>query len=105
VFYRLAVGTYGYAHNFFDNGNQNSGVVQLYLPLNERFELRLDFPVVSSRGATDTDYDTNLADMQIVTRFLLSESRDFTQSFNLAFRAPTGQTDNVKGVAAIHADG
>src|SRR5215813_9132639 len=101
VFYRLAVGTYGYAHNFFDNGNQNSGVVQLYLPLNERFELRLDFPVVSSRGATDTDYDTNLGDMQIVTRFLLSESRDFTQSFNIAFRAPTGQTDNVNGVAAI----
>jgi len=102
VFYRLAVGTYGYAHNFLDNGNQHSGVLQLYLPLNERFEFRLDFPVVSNRaGAGETDYDTNLGDMQIVTRFLLSESRDFTQSFNIAFRAPTGQTDNVNGVAAI----
>jgi len=102
VFYRLAVGTYGYAHNFLDNGNQNSGLLQLYLPLNQRFEFRLDFPVVSNRaGAGETDYDTNLGDMQIVTRFLLSESRDFTQSFNIAFRAPTGQTDNVNGVAAI----
>src|SRR5215813_13576647 len=69
VFYRLAVGTYGYAHNFLDNGNQHSGNLQFYLPLNERFEFRLDFPVVSNRaGAGETDYDTNLGDMQIVTR-------------------------------------
>ena len=101
VFYRLAVGTYGHAHDFLDNGNQNSGLLQFYLPLNERFEFRLDFPVVSNRGATGTDSDTNFGDLQIVTRFLLSESRDFTQSFNVAFRAPTGQTDNVNGVAAI----
>jgi hypothetical protein len=101
VFYRLAVGTYGYAHDFLDNGNQNSGLMQLYLPLNQRLEFRLDFPVVSNRGATGTDYKTNFGDMQIVPRFLLSESRDLTQSFNVAFRLPTGRTDNANGVAAI----
>ena len=101
VFYRLAVGTYGYAHDFLDNGNQNSGLLQLYLPLNQRFEFRLDFPVVSNRGVAGSDYDTNFGDMQIVARFLLSESRDFTQSFNVAFRTPTGKTENVNGVAAI----
>ena len=101
VFYRLAVGTYGYAHNFLDNGQQNSGNLQVYLPLNQRFEFRLDFPVVSNRGATGTDYKTNFGDLSIVPRLLLSESRDVTQSFNVAFRVPTGQTDNVNGVAAI----
>src|SRR5262245_7034448 len=101
VFYRLAVGTYGYAHNFLDNGNQHSGNLQVYLPLNQRFELRLDFPVVSNRGATGTDYEVNFGDMQIVPRLLLSELKNLTQSFNVAFRIPTGQTENVNGVASI----
>jgi len=101
VFYRLAVGTYGYAHNFLDNGNQNSGLLQVYLPLNQRFEFRLDFPVVSNRGATGSEYETNFGDLTIVPRFILSESRDLTQSFNVAFRVPTGKTENVNGAAAI----
>lgn len=101
VFYRLGVATYGYAHDFLENGNQHSGTVQFYLPLNQRFEFRVDLPVVSNRGATGADYETNFGDLQIVGRFLLSESRDVTQSFNVAFRAPTGSTDNVNGVAAI----
>jgi hypothetical protein len=101
VFYRLGVATYGYAHNFLENRNQNSGLLQLYLPLNQRFEFRIDIPVVSNRGASGTEYETNFGDLQIVPRFLLSETRDVTQSFNVAFRAPTGSTSNVNGVAAI----
>jgi hypothetical protein len=101
VFYRLAVGTYGYASDFLENGHQHSGLLQLYLPLNQRFEFRLDFPVVSNRGAAGAEYNTNFGDMQIVPRLLLSESRNVTQSFNVAFRVPTGQTENVNGVAAI----
>ena len=102
VFYRLGVATYGYAHNFLDNGNQNSGLVQFYLPLNQRFEFRLDIPAaVSNRGATGTEYETHFGDLQIVPRFLLSESRDLTQSFNVAFRVPTGDTFNGNGVASI----
>ena len=102
VFYRLGVATYGYAHDFLENGNQHSGLVQFYLPLNQRFEFRVDLPIaVSNRGATGTDYETNFGDLQIVGRFLLSETRDVTQSFNVAFRAPTGSTDNANGVAAI----
>jgi hypothetical protein len=102
VFYRLGVATYGYAHNFLENGNQNSGLLQFYLPLNQRFEFRIDIPVaVSNRGASGTEYETNFGDLQIVPRFLLSETRDVTQSFNVAFRAPTGSTSNVNGVAAI----
>ncbi|HEX7786640.1 MAG TPA: hypothetical protein VF653_10500 [Methylomirabilota bacterium] len=101
VFYRLGVATYGYANDFLENGHQHSGVVQFYLPLNQRFEFRVDLPVVSNRGPTGTDYETNFGDLQIVGRFLLSETRNLTQSFNVAFRTPTGSTDNVNGVAAI----
>ena len=35
------------------------------------------------------------------TRFLLSESKAVTQSFNVGFRVPTGDTDIGNGVAAI----
>src|SRR5262249_1893713 len=102
VFYRLGIATYGYAHNFLENGNQNSGLLQFYLPFNRRFEFRIDIPVaVSNRGATDTDYETNFGDFQIMPSFILSETRDVTQSFNVLFRAPTGSTFNVNGVAAI----
>ena len=102
VFYRLGVATYGYAHDFLENGHQNSGLLQFYLPFNQRFEFRLDIPaVVSNRGATGTEYETHFGDLQIVPRFLLSESRDVTQSFNVNFRAPTGSTSNGNGVAAI----
>src|SRR5262247_2046699 len=101
VFYRLGIATYGYAHDFLDNGNQHSGQLQFYLPFNRRFELRLDFPVVSNRGSTGTEYETNFGDMHIVPRFILSESVNLTQSFNVDFRLPTGDTFNKNGVAAI----
>jgi len=102
VFYRLGVATYGYAHNFLDNGNQNSGLLQFYLPFNRRFEFRVDIPAaVSNRGATDKDYETNFGDLTIVARAILSETQNVTQSFNVAFRMPTGDTSNVNGVSAI----
>ena len=101
VFYRLGVATYGYSHNFLENGNQHSGLLQFYLPFNRRFEFRVDFPVVSNRGAIGTDYETNFGDLQIAARVLLSETRDLTQSLSVTFRAPTGDTSNVNGVAAI----
>jgi hypothetical protein len=93
VFYRLMIGTYGYAHG--DNGEQHTGTFTAYLPLNQRFELRGDLPGVSkgdSLGAGDDVF---------WTRFLLSESKAVTQSFNVGFRAPTGDTDIGNGVAAI----
>ena len=34
-------------------------------------------------------------------RFIVSETRDVTQSFNVAFRTPTGSTFNGNGVAAV----
>ena len=102
VFYRLGIATYGYADNFFENGHQNSGLLQFYLPFNRRFELRVDIPaVVSNRGLDGSEYKTNFGDLQIVPRVILSETRDVTQSFNVALRMPTGSTDNLNGIAAV----
>jgi len=63
VFYWLGIATYSYSHNFLDNGNQNAGLLQFYLPFNRRFEFRVGIPVaVSNRGATGDDYETNFGD-------------------------------------------
>ena len=101
VFYRLGVASYGYAHDFVDNGHQHSGSLSFYLPFSRRFELRVDLPVASNKGLTGDDYETNFGDFQLVTRFLVSETQNLTQSFNVAFRAPTGDTFNLNGIAAI----
>ena len=101
VFYRLGIATYSYAHNFLNNGNQNAGLLQFYLPLNQRFEFRVDLPVVSNRGLSGTDYETHVGDLQLVPRVILSESQNLTQSFNVAIRMPSGDTFNTNGVAAF----
>ncbi len=95
VFYRLVIGTYGYAHDFGGAGDQHSGTVTLYAPLNRRFELRADLLFVSNNDEFAAGDDV------FWTRFLLSESQNFTQSFNVGFRTPTGDADMGNGVAAI----
>ena len=102
VFYRLAVATTGYAEGFHNNGNQYTGGVTLYTPFNERFELQYDVPfIVSNREATGSGYEANFGDFQVTPRFLISETRNVTQSFNLTFRTPTGDTSNGNAFAAV----
>src|SRR5215475_14708401 len=48
VFYRLAIGTFGFADDFNENGNQYAGTITEYLPFNRRFELQIDAPIVVS---------------------------------------------------------
>jgi hypothetical protein len=115
VFYRLQVTTFGYAHNFGkepqlstgDIGDRGSytGLTQLYLPLNQRFEFRIDIPfVTSNRGGASNDYQTNFGDFQITPRFILSETRDVTQSFNLTVRVPTGDQVNGNSITSVTPD-
>ena len=59
--------------------------------------------IVSSRGSDGTRHDA-FGDFAVTTRFLLSETRDVSQSFNLTFRTPTGDIANHNGVAAITPD-
>ena len=102
VFYRLGVLTANIADNVADNGNRYAGGLTLYAPFDARFEVRLDVPfIVSNRAGADNEYKTNFGDIQITPRLLISESQDFTQSFNVTFRLPSGSDDNGNGFAAI----
>jgi hypothetical protein len=101
VFYRLGLVTGGFAEDFHDNGNQYTGTLTFYAPFNARFELRVDIPfIVSNRMESGGDYHTHFGDLQITPRVLISESRNFTQSFNVAFRIPTGSDDNGNNFGA-----
>jgi hypothetical protein len=102
VFYRLVIGTAGYAHDLNDNGDGYTGGVTLYTALSRRLELRTDLPIVnSSRIGGTSDRHTTAGDFQLTPRIMLSESEDVSQSFNVTFRAPTGDVDNGTGIAAI----
>jgi hypothetical protein len=102
VFYRLGIASYGYANDFGDNGHQQTGLLQLYLPFSRRFEFRTDIPfVVSNRGPIGNSYHTGFGDFAITPRVILSETREVTQSLNVSFRTPTGSTSNFNGVAAV----
>ena len=107
VFYRLQVTTFGYAHDFGnnDNGDQYTGLTQLYLPLSQRFEFRFDIPLVTSnRAGAANHYQTNFGDFQVTPRFILSETRDVTQSFNATIRVPTGDKLNGNSVTSVSPD-
>ena len=51
-FYRLAIATFGYQHDV-GNGDNWTSAISVYTPLNRRFELRWDIPMIlSNRGPT-----------------------------------------------------
>jgi hypothetical protein len=102
VFYRLVIGTFGYNHGINDNGDVYNGGATLYAPLSRRFELQFDVPFVTSlQGTRGSTTHTSFGDFQVTPRVILSESRDVTQSFNLNFRTPTGDTDTNTQLAAV----
>ncbi len=102
VFYRLNIATFGYAHGTNGNGDQYTGGDTLYTSLSRRFALQYDIPyVVSKQGSQGHPSHTSFGDFQITPRFILSETRAVTQSFNLSFRTPTGDKDTGNGVAAV----
>ena len=104
VFYRLGIATFNFADDFNQNGKQYAGGLTLYTPFNRRFELRTDIPSVVSNKGTGTNYEVSFGDLQFTPRLLLSETRNFTQSFNVTLRVPTGKVDNGTGVAAVTPD-
>lgn len=101
VFYRLGIGTYSFAREFGENGNQHNGTFTLYTPFNRRFELRYDVPLIVSSKAANDKYHTAAGDLVITPRVILSESVDFTQSLAVFLQAPTGDAENGNHVAAV----
>ncbi len=102
VFYRLNVTAFGYGHGTHGNGDQYVGVNRIYLPLSRRFEMQYDMPFVASKqGSQGSESHTGIGDFVVTPRFLLSETRATTQSFNLSFRTPTGDSNTGNGVASV----
>jgi hypothetical protein len=96
VFYRLSIATVGWQHG--NSGDSYTGGLTSYTPLNQRLEIQTEIPIASSTGANG---QTNFGDFKITPRVILSESKNTTQSFNLTFRTPTGNSVNGNSVASI----
>ncbi len=103
VFYRLGIAVFGWQHDLIEAGEGYTGSLTMFTPLNQRFEIQTDIPlVVSNRRSPGLDREDNFGDLQITPRFILSETRDVTQSLNITFRAPTGKTENLgTSIAAV----
>ena len=102
VFYRLYFVTFSYYNDFEKNGNDYTGEYILFAPISRRFQLRLDVPfIVSNKGGTSNTYHGNFGDFAVTPRFLLSESRDFSQVFQFMIRTPTGSTANGNGQTTL----
>jgi hypothetical protein len=102
VFYRLAIATFGFKDGIHGNGDVYNGGVTLYAPLSRRLELQLDVPFVTSlQGTGGSPSHTGFGDFQVTPRVMLAESEDVSQSFNLTFRTPTGDTDTGNELAAV----
>ena len=97
VFYRLGIAIFGWQHGVSGSDNYVGDLVN-YTPLNQRFEVQTDISLVSGSSIGG---QTNFGDFKITPRFILSESKDVTQSFNITFRTPTGNSINGNNVAAV----
>jgi hypothetical protein len=103
VFYRLGIATVGYADDTGNGSRWTSGVT-LFTPLNRRFELRWDLPLIySSRGVNPpgSPYEITSPDFQLAPRFAISETESSAQSLDITFRMPTGDVYNGQGQAAV----
>jgi hypothetical protein len=94
VFYRLVIGTYGYAHAN-KNVETNTGTFTAYLPLNQRFELR---PIYrASPGRLPWAPVTTSSDPLHAPR----DEGHVALDERPASKTPTGDTDIGNGVASI----
>jgi hypothetical protein len=101
VFYRLSIATFGWQHGINGGDGYNNNLIS-YTPLNQRMEIQTDIPIMTSTpGASGNGSETNFGDFTISPRIILSESKNVTQLFSLAFRTPTGDVFNGNHVASI----
>ena len=103
VFLRLSFATFSWQHGLANHSDGYGGTLTSFTPLSQRTEIRTDIGLTSNRGPTgQADAQTNFSDFTITPRFLLSESKEQTQSLDLGFRTPTGNSFNGNGVASIN---
>jgi hypothetical protein len=105
VFYRLWLTTLTYQNDLNKpfGGNAYAGAYTIFVPFSRRFELSLNVPFVVSNGTEDPTrgYRSDFGDMSGALRFMLSETEAFTQTFNLGWIAPTGQTETGGNLMSV----
>ena len=99
VFYRLFLFTFNWPH--LDSTDGYVGGLTAYTPINRRFQLRWDIPFVVSNDQPGRDRETSFGDFQITPRWMLSETRNFSQSLDLTFRTPSGSGRTGTGFGAF----
>ena len=83
-------------------GNGYLGQYEIFIPLNRRFEFEIRYNfIVSNKGGSSNTYHGNTGDTGFISRFQLSESKDFGQTFHFGVFAPTGVRENGNGVASV----
>ena len=70
VFYRLSIATFGWKHGLNGGDGYNSNLVT-FTPLNQRFEIQTDIPMVASTPGNPHS-ETNFGDFRITTAIKLS---------------------------------
>lgn len=105
VFYRLWVTGLTYQNNVSKpfGGQGYTGSTVIFLPFSRRFELALGVPWLQSNGTAEPGrgYRSDVGDLIIGTRLMLSESAGLTQTLNLDTRVPTGQVETGGNVMAL----
>ena len=101
VFYRLGIGVFGWQHQLAGQGDGYSATMVNFTPINQRLNIQTDIPMVSNDLRHDGDRETNIGDFKIQPRFLLSESESLTQTLNISFRTPTGNSVNGAGWSSV----
>jgi hypothetical protein len=103
LFYRQWATTFTYTNDFHRNGNQYFGSWTLWAPFNRRFEMRIDVPfIVANKGGRSNSYHGNFGDLVVTPIFLLSESKNFTQTLSVFTSTATGKRVNGAGVASVN---
>jgi hypothetical protein len=101
VFYRLGIATFNWQHNLAGQMDGYAGNLINFTPINQRLNIQTQISMVSNGVNNSNDRQTNFGDFQIQPRFMLSESKNLSQSFTINFRTPTGNPVNGAGVASI----
>ena len=102
VFFRAWFVDFAFAENYHHDGTSYVADYRIYIPLNRRFEVRLDVPFVTEvKGGKRNLYNEGFGDLTIAPRVLLSESRDFSQVLAMPIRTPTGSSLEGNGVMSL----
>jgi len=92
VMYRLWFNEFSYRQNVGGNGESYSSTWTIFVPLNQRLDVRLDVPYLNSaRGGAENRYLTQFGDMILRARIRLHETRDTTVLAIIGSSMPTGQ--------------